>query len=309
MDNFDIGDLPFSYITAENDRTYVIPGMNLFTVGTVRDGAKWPARDRRKSSVKRDLIVFDVLSPYTVGRMINGEKFCDKLYAETPKEVEEVNCGGAIVRRRILRAGKKNYAAGIEVYLLDKVFARIEKALTSAKSLKDVCAALDVDSGAVYDERWVDISGLLVAYKRFDDVEKAIESGSINTLEKVADALKGVCDAYPKDEWAWVCRAYEQRFSKAPGALSGEELSAVADSWLEVKQKFIRAVLSDAEKEFSEISRIGFGADGPPEAREADFQAVRGTYESDKFVKQLGADMEAVAGRAAALKSKLAQLS
>ncbi len=39
--------------------------MNFFTVGTLRDGEKWPNRDRRKNTDKLDLLIFDVLSPYT----------------------------------------------------------------------------------------------------------------------------------------------------------------------------------------------------------------------------------------------------
>ena len=57
----------------------------LTTVGTVRDGAKWPARDRRKGSIKRDRISFDVLSPYTVGRMIRGTEILKQYQQETKK--------------------------------------------------------------------------------------------------------------------------------------------------------------------------------------------------------------------------------
>ena len=50
----------------------LIPGMNFFTVGTMRDGEKWPTRDKRKNSDKLDLIIFDVLSPYIGQKMIRG---------------------------------------------------------------------------------------------------------------------------------------------------------------------------------------------------------------------------------------------
>jgi len=40
---FDTGDFPFSYIEAAPDgRCTLVPGFNLTTVGTMRDGAKWP---------------------------------------------------------------------------------------------------------------------------------------------------------------------------------------------------------------------------------------------------------------------------
>ncbi|MCD6392109.1 MAG: DUF4954 family protein, partial [Planctomycetes bacterium] len=51
---FDVSDFPFSHLEARSDgRCLMVPGLHLTTVGTVRDGAKWPRRDRRKGDVKR----------------------------------------------------------------------------------------------------------------------------------------------------------------------------------------------------------------------------------------------------------------
>ncbi|MCK5850455.1 MAG: DUF4954 family protein, partial [Kiritimatiellae bacterium] len=58
--NFDTSDFPFSYIDESGGKSTLVPGMNFFTVGTLRDGEKWPARDRRKSKKPLDLINFDV---------------------------------------------------------------------------------------------------------------------------------------------------------------------------------------------------------------------------------------------------------
>jgi len=54
LTSFDAGDLPFSYITEEKGVSLVTPAMNMFTVGTMRDGEKWPTRDRRTASHQRD---------------------------------------------------------------------------------------------------------------------------------------------------------------------------------------------------------------------------------------------------------------
>ncbi|MHC4502532.1 MAG: DUF4954 family protein [Planctomycetota bacterium] len=310
MNNFDLGELPFSYIDAgAGDRTYVVPGMNLLTVGTTRDGAKWPARDRRTASIKRDLIVFDVLSPYTVGRMLAGEAICGKLYKETPRDVKEVARGGGFIRRLLLRSGEKAYRTGVEMYLLDKVFSRAEAALAGAKEFADLEVALGEDDGAVYDGTWVDISGLLTPRARIEQVEAAIESGELATLEAVDGALRGAFESYQRDEWSWVRRAYADRFGKSPDELSPEELAAASETWVKARSKFIRLVLADAEKEYDQPSRIGFGADGPEAAREADFQAVRGTYDTDRFVRQLNAETEEARKRAADFKTGLARLS
>ena len=310
MNNFDLGELPFSYIDAgAGDRTYVVPGMNLLTVGTTRDGAKWPERDRRTASVKRDLIVFDVLSPYTVGRMLAGEALCGELYRKTPREVREVARGGVFIRRLLLRSGEKAYRIGVEMYLLDKVFSRAEAALASGARLADLGGALGEDEGAVYDENWVDISGLLTPRARIEHIEDAIESGELATLEAVDGALREAHRAYRRDEWSWVRKAYADRFGKPPDELTPEELAAAAEEWTKTRERYVKSVLADAEKEYDQPSRIGFGADGPEAAREADFQAVRGTYDTDRFVRQLHGETEEARKRAADFKEGLARLS
>ncbi|MEK6247455.1 MAG: DUF4954 family protein, partial [Planctomycetales bacterium] len=102
--HFDTSDFPFSMIDANpQGHCRMVPGLNLTTVGTVRDGAKWPARDRRSGAVKRDRISFDVLSPFTVGRMIKGSQRLKQLAEQTDKNVDEVNINGAIVKRVMLR--------------------------------------------------------------------------------------------------------------------------------------------------------------------------------------------------------------
>jgi len=40
--NFDSSDFPFSYVNEDGGQSTLVPGMNFFTVGTMRDGLKWP---------------------------------------------------------------------------------------------------------------------------------------------------------------------------------------------------------------------------------------------------------------------------
>jgi len=56
--------------------------------------------------------------------------------------------------------------------------------------------------------------------------------------------------------------------------------------------------LKDAEKEFDMGSQIGYGLDGDTETRRLDFEAVRGTFESNSFVCDLKLESENVTLRA-----------
>jgi hypothetical protein len=77
----DTSDLPFSYLIENNSESYLVPGANLRTVGTIRDAQKWPKRDNRKDPNKLDQINFNLLSPYTVQKMWRGREVLDELQA------------------------------------------------------------------------------------------------------------------------------------------------------------------------------------------------------------------------------------
>jgi hypothetical protein len=283
--NFDTADFPFSVLDASSDgKCEMVPGLNLSTVGTVRDGAKWPTRDRRKGSVKRDRISFDVLSPYTVGRMIRGSARLKVIQDATARSVETVTISGAQVKRVLLRTGQKFYRSGIQMYLLEKVVERLEagEALSGAKDIGD----------------WVDIGGQLMPQTRLDHLCTCVESGEIADMSALNAVLDNIHTVYDEDQWPWVAHAYQQVFGDVLENLSAEQLAKLVDAYQQAKTKFLKLILVDANKEFDDASRIGF---------DGEFDAVRGTSEDNKFVKQLQDEIAALQQRVSKLKDELAQ--
>ena len=302
---FDVADFPFSHIEARGDgRAAMVPGLHLTTVGTVRDGAKWPTRDRR-GQLKRDRITFDVFSPYTVGKMLRACRTLKELQETTDKSVEEVSVGGAMVRRPLLRSWKKYYRPGIEMYLLEKIVARAEQAVDSGLGFRECFAAED---DAVYDECWVDVGGQLMPQRRLTALQEAVETGRIATAEDFAAALDAIERDHRKDEWAWVRQTAEEAIGLDLDASTADDISTAAAKLLKVKGKFLKLVAADAEKEFAELSTTGFGVDGNEADREGDFEAVRGRYERSSFVKTMRADVERLARRIEQFQLKLTVL-
>ncbi len=289
--NFDTSDFPFSHLEARYDgKCTMIPGFYLTTVGTVRDGAKWPRRDRRRGAEKRDRVCFDIFTPYTVGRMIEASARLKHLQETTDTSVEEVAVDGALVKRLMLRACQKYYRTGIEMYLLEQVVGRIEKGMDASSGLAQ--DALATDSEAVYDGEWVDVAGQLMPRKRLKDLEDAIEAGTIATLDDFEACTRTIHECYRADEWAWVRRAYEKVFEAPLDGLDAERICQITAALRKVKGKFLNLVAADAQKEFSELSHIGFGQDGDSDDVEADFRAVRGTYEGNEFVQEIRQNIE-----------------
>jgi hypothetical protein len=88
-----------------------------------------------------------------------------------------------------------------------------------------------------------------------------------------------------------------------------EQARDFAAQYSDQQQKLLRLVLIDAEREYDEASRIGFGMDGDAAARDQDFAAVRGRIEDNGFVKQLHADIEQMGKRCEAVRERLTALA
>ena len=123
---FDTRDLPFSHVEADSSgRCTLVPGLYIATVGTLRDGRKWPSRDRRGGGPRRDLISFPVFNPLTVGRMIRGAQRLGEVAALTDRSRETAIIDGAEIKRVLLRSGKKRYLAQAELYLRGRIVNRL----------------------------------------------------------------------------------------------------------------------------------------------------------------------------------------
>ena len=79
VNHADTSNLPFSYLIEQQNTTYLVPGVNLRSVGTIRDAQKWPKRDKRKDPNRLDQINYNLLSPYTIQKMMKGRSILKEL--------------------------------------------------------------------------------------------------------------------------------------------------------------------------------------------------------------------------------------
>ena len=306
--SFDTANLPFSHLEADSSgKCELIPGHYIATVGTLRDGAKWPKRDRRTAPELRDILCFDVFNPMTVGRMVAGAELLSRLQESTDRSVAAVNVGGAEIKRVLLRMGAKRYTAAVERYLLEQMFQRMEQKLAGrGMKLRDVFAT---DSKAVFSKEWLDVGGQLIPRDRFEHIARKIVSGEINTIEKFQRVLVSAREAYDEDVWLWARNQAQESLVVNFDEMTIEQASDFAAQYSDQQQKLLRLVLIDAEREYDESSRIGFGMDGDAAARDQDFAAVRGRLEENSFVKQLHVDIEQTGKRCEAIRERLAALA
>ncbi|MFO8006563.1 MAG: DUF4954 family protein [Candidatus Brocadiia bacterium] len=297
--HFDTGSLPFSYIDESDGRSVLWPALNLFTTGTKRDGMKWAARDRRTDPEKLDPIRFEVFSPLTVGRMMQGIAELEELYASAPREQEYVRHVGIDIKRLLCRRAPRRYRMAVEAYLGETLVRRLEAAEDPADALARPSA------GAAGEGDWVDLLGLLAPRGQVESLCDAVERGQVDTLDALQGRLQALCDAYEDHEWAWVLAAWEEWHGEVPAKMSTAELAGVVRDWEETALKLNAMILKDAQKEFDQTSRIGYGSDGGGEAQSRDFQAVRGEFETNEFVRTLREESETIRARARAVLSAL----
>ncbi len=278
--NFDSSDFPFSYVNEENGHSTLVPGMNFFTVGTLRDGLKWPTRDRRQHKDKLDQLNFEVLSPYTGQKMIKGITILLDLYAAAEKDQEYVSHQGILIKRLLLKTCSRYYRLATEKYIGDVVVARL-----MSDSASSLASFLSPDPGAASgDSFWIDVSGLLCAQPRLADLLERVKAGQVTDLQSMQTELQKLQGSYAKDEWSWILTTLPHVFGFKASALTVDDLRIVLEKWRVSSSKLLNMVEMDAVKEFEGNVRTGFGIDGH---QEDDFINVRGNFESNSFKKQL----------------------
>ena len=282
--NSDTSDLPFSYLIEHEDESNLVPGVNLRSVGTVRDARKWPNRDRRKSPDKLDYINFRLLSPYTIQKMLNGCRLLENLKTTSGKNTEYYTYNNVRIKSSSLDRGIKFYQTGIDKFLGNCLIKRLEnKQLNNVDELR---AVLQPETN-VGPGKWVDLAGLFAPEQAVQKLLSDIESGTISTLDDVTETFRSMHSGYEAYEWAWAANVLQQHLSKVIDKITADDIIELTTRWEKAVVELDNILHADAKKEFAATAQIGYGLDGDEKTRHNDFAAVRGTFEEDSFVSEI----------------------
>ena len=277
----DTSELPFSYLIENNSESYLVPGANLRTVGTIRDAQKWPKRDNRKDDHKLDQINFNLLSPYTVQKMWHGREVLDELVALGGENTEVFGYKNCKIRNSSLKHGRELYTIGIQKFLGNSLISRLEQ--HEWHTIDELRAALRPDSETGLGS-WVDLAGLIAPKSEVTRLLNDIEQGKLS-LEQIQDRLVEMHANYYTYEWRWALDKLEHVWGCSVEQVTLEQVRKTVTEWLDAVVRLDHMVYDDARKEFDMNSQTGFGVDGDREQAEADFEEVRGSFESNSFVK------------------------
>ena len=278
----DTSDLPFSYLIEQQNTSYIMPGANLKSVGTIRDARKWPGRDKRTDPDLLDQINFNLLSPYTIQKMLNGVSVLKDLQRISGPNSDVYPYQGGKIKGSSLKNGLRYYGLAIDKFLGNSLITRIMESEFS--SIEELRAAFIPKS--VYGEGdWVDLSGLIAPKDAVVALLDDIRSGAISCISEVNDRFAQMHKKYYRYEWKWAYRVIQEYYGIDFATVTAEELSGLVRRWKDSVVGLDNMIYEDARKEFSLSMMTGFGADGDEEQRKEDFMQVRGSFfEADPFV-------------------------
>ena len=277
----DTSSLPFSYLIENDDATFIVPGVNLKSVGTIRDAQKWPKRDRRKDPHKLDCINFNLLSPYTIQKMYAGIDVLKSLQTLSGETSSTYSYQSTKITNTALRHGLQYYGMAIEKFLGNSLIKKLEN--TKFKSVEEVREQLAPTTPIGLGE-WVDLSGLIAPKSCVSEMLNDIENGVLNTIDEINGRLSQMHSMYYEYEWTWALEKLEQKFGKPYTEFTIKDIIAQTETWRKSVVDLDNMLYEDAKKEFNLIARTGFGLDGNDETKRKDFENVRGSFDSNPFV-------------------------
>ena len=281
VNHADTSNLPFSYLIEQRNTTYLVPGVNLRSVGTIRDAQKWPKRDKRKDPNRLDYINYNLLSPYTIQKMFKGRSILKELKRVSGETSEIYSYQSAKIKNSSLNNGIRFYEIAINKFLGNSIIKRLEG--INFQSNDEIRQHLKPDTEIGVGE-WVDISGLIAPKSEIDRLLDGIENGSINRLKSINASFAEMHENYYTYEWTWAYNKIQEFYGLNPETVTAQDVVTIVKAWQKAVVGLDKMVYEDAKKEFSLSSMTGFGVDGSRDDMKQDFEQVRGDFESNTFV-------------------------
>ena len=262
----------------------LIPGKNLCNIGSIRDGEKWPKRDKRKDSDLLDLINFDVLSPYTVSKLLSGKDLLNKIKETQDQNSKYYKFNNIQIENSSVDKGIRNYEYGIYNFIGRNLINRIKnKQISDINELREILKPqfdFQVD-------KWRDIAGLLAPEKIIEKLLDDIENDVLNSLDSIKQAFISIYENYYAYQWAWNIKTIQNLINKPIEEIIPSDIIELITKYKTAVIELNNELLADARKEFTDSAHIGYGIDGDAEIQNADFISVRGSYEINDIVSKI----------------------
>ena len=257
--HMDTSNLPYSYLLEDKASSYIAPGANIKSVGTIRDAMKWPRRDKRKDPDKLDYINFNILSPYTMQKVLKGIEILRSLRRSFGPDIAEYPYQGGWIRSSSLNKGLNYYSIILDKFLGNSLVSRIgkSKAETWEELLKDLRPDSEIGLGS-----WVDVSGLICPKNALDPFLDQVEEGVVSGVDALDEFFSMIYSEYYSYEWTWAYDIIRKYYGVSLDNVSPKDVLDLITRWKEAVVGLDNLLYEDAKKEFSLSFMTSFGEDG-----------------------------------------------
>ena len=254
----DTSDLPFSYLIEQQSTSYIMPGANLKSVGTIRDAKKWPARDARRDPDKLDSINYNLLSPYTIHKMLRGMDILKNLQKVSGDTSDSYTYQSGMIKRSSLKNGLRYYGLAIDKFLGNSLITRLMSSdFLGVSQMREA-----LKPTAAYGEGdWMDLAGLIAPQKAVSDLLDAVERGTLNDVAELNHCFADLHSQYYDFEWNWAYRVIEEYYGVSLDSVEPEKLVELICRWRSSVVALDNLIYEDARKEFSLTGMSDFESD------------------------------------------------
>ena len=261
-DHVDTSAFPFSYVIENHNETYLVPGRALLTIGTMRDAKKWPSRDHRPGDCKLDCVNYNLLSPYTVGKMEQGYRKLQELLDFVGQHDETYIYHNLHLKSSSLHHGLRIYRLGVDKFIGNSLITRIRDKVESREiaTIEDLNGLLrpDHDEGVGL---WMDLCGMIAPERGVRRLADGLRETAYATIDDFSSQVRSLHESYYELEWDWsydlIYRWYGLDKSES---LTAEVVHEILDRWIDAVLTIDRSLIQDAAKEHAIDRRISSSA-------------------------------------------------
>lgn len=261
-DHVDTSSFPFSYVIENHNETYLVPGRALLTIGTMRDAKKWPSRDKRPNDCKLDCVNYNLLSPYSVGKMEQGYRKLQELLDFVGQHDETYIYHNLHLKSSSLHHGLRIYRLGIDKFIGNSLITRIRDKVGSL----EVTSITDLDELLRPDHEegvglWTDLCGMIAPETGMRRLTEGLRESAYATLDDFSRQIRSLHQRYYELEWDWSYDLIYRWYGlDKTDPLSAEVIYEILDRWIDAVLTIDRSLIRDAEKEHAIDRRISSSA-------------------------------------------------
>ena len=237
-----------------------------------------------KTRKKLDYINFNLLSPFTIQKMLKGLEILKNLKQISGETTDTYAYHSTMIKRHALERGIDLYTKAVYKFLGNSIISRLDKC--GIENFSEIIDCLKPKNKTGSGD-WSDLAGLIAPQSEIRRILKNIENNTYKSLEDIENEFFILHQKYYDYEWIWAAGLLEKTVEKKIENLTINDLINLIEKWQESVIGIDNLLYIDAQKEFRLDVMTGFGMDGNKTTQKLDFEKVRGNFEDNAFVKEI----------------------